>query len=215
MRLRLLATAAFALSTLFAARARAETTAPSDPTASHAIEVNASPVVFAMHGSHTPLYDTGLFATWDPYVGGQLAIGYRSTPKLSLGAIGSYVSSLGEGGRLLRFTGEARYHAVRGRFGDLWGAGEAGLAAAWLVPPGCGDCGEVPPEQQRTRFAPLVGIGIGADFLPVPYFSIGIEGRALVALFDGMTPQRGHVPQNVAPGAMMAITLGLHVPLAE
>jgi hypothetical protein len=144
--------------------------------------------------------------------GFQLAASYRLSPTVSVGGIGSHWY-LESGGRLSRFAGEARYHLVHTRFLEVWGAAELGLATYLEVSQSMAGDSVAPgappaPPMERTRFAPMGALGAGVDFLPLPYVSLGLDGRALGAVFGYSEYQ----PSGVTPAAFLGLTLALHVP---
>jgi hypothetical protein len=144
--------------------------------------------------------------------GFQLAASYRLSPTVSVGGIGSHWY-LESGGRLSRFTGEARYHVVHARFLDVWGGAELGLATYLEVPIPSPADSVVPGATagtplERTRFAPMGALGAGVDFLPLPYVSLGLDARALGAVFG----YSEHQPSGLTPAAFLGLTLAVHVP---
>jgi hypothetical protein len=195
----------------WAARAAAEEAAPEasrddDPTASHAIQLAASAGWMYLGTSDTtyPFQPASLL---------QIAPSYRVSRTLSIGAIGSY-ASVESTLRIWRIAGEGRYHAVRTRAFDLWGAGEAGFFVTKLDDSGytCGGCSGSAPGT-NARVAPLLGAGFGFDLLPVPYVSVGLETRALVGVFGGRDVS--DQPSGLSQAFSFGATLALHVPLGE
>src|SRR4051812_30013627 len=86
------------LACLFAcgvARAESPPTASEDPTAEGALEITGGVVVGAMKGSKPSSPLAGAFSTYDDYLGGQLAIDYRLSRRVSLGLVGAYWESPG------------------------------------------------------------------------------------------------------------------------
>jgi hypothetical protein len=167
--------------------AAAEGGADPDPTASHALSIETpAGLAWIMNQNHGELFAPHYF------VG--LAPSYRISRGLSLGGIVSKARPIGDGGglRLWRLAGEARFHAVRTRALDVWGGGEVGVTT-------------------DAHVAPLLGAALGLEILPSPYFSIGLEGRALVIVF-GAT-QESSAPSGVSPAIFAGLTLGAHLPV--
>jgi hypothetical protein len=52
---------------------------------------------------------------------------------------------------------------------------------------------------------------VGAELVPISFVSVGIQGRALLAIFD-VAHTTNPVPSGVAPGFSLGFTLGLHLP---
>jgi hypothetical protein len=143
----------------------------------------------------------------------------RTTKLLSLGIVASHAECDGcEGARFSRVSFEAGAHPLHGRFVDVWGSGTLGLAFAKFAPiqPSlCVNGNTCTPlytdDQKRTRVGPEAGVGIGVDFLPLPYVSIGVESRAMAVLFDA---SRGvPAPSGLTPAVFAGLTLAAHISL--
>jgi hypothetical protein len=197
-----------------------------DPTAADAIEIAATmdSVWVQQDGAHAYYY------------GFQLAALYRATPWLSVGLVGSHAIS-SDWNYLTRMMGEGVFHVLRTRFVDAWGATELGFGFSKFAPPI--ECahhdGGVNPDgspsncdyygsQKRTRVGPSAGLGVGVDFLPIPYVSLGVEARAIGVLFDtAPAPPSPNTPfessaTRVVPGGptltlYTGVTLALRAPL--
>ena len=181
-------------------------------TAEKAPSARAISVAFTANGgwvrSNERYYQPNL-----PSVGGQIAVTYRLSETMSVGALVSH-SVLESSERLTRVAGEARYHLVHRRYVDVWGDAELGVAADYYVPPGpvYGNDGSGSGDGDAsgsTRFAPLGGLGAGVDLLPLRYVSLGLEARTFGAVFsyskEGLS--------GLTPGAFAGLTLAMHLPL--
>jgi hypothetical protein len=191
-----------------------------DPTAAHAVEAEAGLGVTSIARSGPSQHYAG-------FEGGVL---YRLTRRLSAGVVGSYAIDP-DFTRLARVALDARAHALRTRFVDAWGAGEIGFGfSKWAPPtsaicidstvPGTGGCFPVEHSAAvtRTRVGPEAGLGAGVDILPLPWLSIGVQGRLLGVLFDhaprdpgGENPYGG-LPDGPTLATLAAVTLSAHVP---
>jgi hypothetical protein len=170
-----------------------------------------------------------------PYVsqGFQGAVGLRTSKSLSMGAIGSFTSlssgkvlggvGSGPGGgvafqenvalSLWRTSAEARWHFFETRFFGAWVGAEAGIAGlrsrdTTSVQVTGGSSSTTVTE---VHLAPLAGFGTGARFFPVPFLSIGIEGRAQLIAFDS-SPLREAL-QGPTASLLATLNMGFHVPL--
>jgi hypothetical protein len=165
--------------------------------------------------------DAGAPKRAQSYGGLQLAVRLRATSLLSLGIVASHAECDGcEGARFSRVSFEAGLHPIHGRFIDAWGSGALGLAFAKFAPVqpslcvngNTTDCAPLyTDDQKRTRLGPEAGVGIGVDFLPIPYVSLGVESRAMAVLFDA---SRGvPAPGGLTPAVFAGLTLAAHIPL--
>jgi hypothetical protein len=135
---------------------------------------------------------------------------YRVSAHMSFGALLSYGSTL-DGLNIWRASTAGRVDFVRTRAFDAWAAGDAGLLFAKLEPNVCGDCGPEAPNVTTTRVAPVFGTGLGVDFLPIRYLSLGLETRGFLAIFGSPVYDKD-VPSRVTPGFIVALNLGFHIP---
>jgi hypothetical protein len=114
----------------------------------------------------------------------QLAVGRRFSEHVSAGVVGSYSPTIDSelDRRIWRVSAEGRLHLVPVRFVDLWADGELGVVVSSPSPdyaPG------EPPKRDpadpwtHTHAGPVLGAGVGVDLLPIRYFSLGLEARAL------------------------------------
>lgn len=145
---------------------------------------------------------------YETLLGLQLAANYRFARRWSAGLVGSYWS--GEFNNIGRLAAEARFDVLRYRFFDGWIVGEAGMAMSKHVIYGCGDC---TPDQPHTGFGPTVGLGAGADFVPIPYASLGLEARMLGSAFTTTAEQ--YTQAGLTPSYFAGIRVSLHLPLGQ
>jgi hypothetical protein len=155
------------------------------------------------------------------YGGLEVAVRVRPTRRLSLGIVGAHTEcDRCEGERFSRAAFEAALYPVRSRFVEAWGAAELGFAFSKLAPvqPSLcvnGDTAHCTPrytdEQTRTRLGPEAALGLGVDFLPLPYVSIGAETRVIGVLFDAAPGI--DAPSGPTPAVFAGLTLGAHLPL--
>jgi hypothetical protein len=181
--------------------AAAEAEEPNDPTSSHTLSVPVGAGVGAM--KMPGLYSVALFL--------QAAPQYRISRAVSVGVVLSYGKVPENGVVMWRASAEGRYHPVRTRVIDLWGGGELGFLSAKTTPAGCPDCGPPPAEVTRARVAPVLGAAIGVDLFPIPYVSLGLEGRGALAIFGADVDRE--VPTGPTPIVMIGLNLGVHVPI--
>jgi hypothetical protein len=160
-----------------------------------------------------------------------IGLRYRATSALSLGLVGTHAECDGcAGERFSRVVFEGAFHAIHTRFVDLWGAAEAGFGLSKLAPAQHESCshydgsnadGCTPrfsSDQLRTRVGPEAGIGVGVDFLPLSYVSIGVETRLLGVLFDAAptadaTYEQAEAPSGFTPAAFAGLVIAAHIPL--
>jgi hypothetical protein len=153
------------------------------------------------------------YEPYAPYFQGALAVGYRASPRVSVGGILGYaaVPSGGGGLHMWRVSGEARYHAIRTRAFDAWAGAELGMAVSTFAPAACGDCASPSGSDAATHVQPLLGAGLGLSVLPISYLSIGLEGRGMVIVFGHADDRES--PSGATPAIFAGLTLGVHLPL--
>jgi hypothetical protein len=135
----------------------------------------------------------------------QSDVSYRFSKRLAAGAVVSYFPPAVSEYRFSRLAGEARVYAISWRFIDVWGAGEAGIAAWKFSPSDCTSCDFV------SRFGPSFGLGAGVDVVALRYVSLGLEGRALLPIFLAAPVEDS--PASVTPAFTVGLTLAAHIPL--
>jgi hypothetical protein len=139
----------------------------------------------------------------------QLEGGYRWSRWWSFGGIASYANEFESRTNHWRGSGQARFHYAHMRAFDAWAGGEVGVAIVKQLTERCGDCAPS-PEEEKTRLAPLAGLGLGFDLLPTHYISLGMESRAIMTAFGG-----GDANKPAGPMFVTMLTIGANIPLAE
>jgi hypothetical protein len=142
----------------------------------------------------------------------QVAVGYRPNRSYSLGFVGSVGEPAGVGCAAsasaplcdmptwTRGALEARTYPLATQHADAWLGLELG--------------GEHESAGPESRWAPLLGMGMGISYLPIPALSLGLEGRARFAAFDHQTNEV-YAMRGAVGGVYAGFVLGVRVPLGD
>jgi hypothetical protein len=143
----------------------------------------------------------------------QAAIRAHASRAWSFGALGMYGGTLGA--QLWRAAGEAAFHPLSLRWVDAYVAAEAGFAFSQLGDESRYQDGTLirTETDRRLRVGPSAGFGVGADVLPVRFFSVGVEARALGIIFDhGPDPQ---TPSGPTTALFVGVGGALRLPVLD
>ncbi len=145
----------------------------------------------------------GVTERWSVGISGSLAIFPLALDLSASSPTGTPISTAADANptfttSFIRVDGDLRYHLVMKRMLDIWGGPVAGVGFASLYDH---------DHDTGMRPGPHLGGGVGLDFLPFAFVSIGVAARGGVLLLS--VPSAG---SQIYSQATVGAVLGFHVP---